>query len=162
MAVPPIPADDYVQFRSRILALDPAELGLAPSAAAPHVWGVLVEMGYEVGSATLVALADGTTSLHYSTGGGLLGSPGYTPLAKASRALVNQAEKCLQYASPSHDLPLPQVGQVRFIILTYTGHYAMEADEKSLVTDGHLLSPLYKNAQDALSQLRLLAETKRK
>ncbi len=162
MAVTPAPADDYVQFRSRILDLDPAELGLAPTAAAPHVWGVLVELGYVVGSATLVALADGTTSLHYSTGGGLLGNPGYAPLAEASRALVAQAEKCLEHASLSYDFPLPQVGQVRFIMLTYTGNYAMEADEKLLATGGHLLSPLYRNAQDTLTQLRLLAEKLRK
>ncbi len=162
MTGPPAPADDYVQFRSRIIALDPAELGFMPTAAAPLVWGVLVETGYAVGNATLVALVDGTTSLHYSTGGALLGSPGYTPLADASRALVAQAEKYLQYASLSNDLPLPMVGQVRFILLTYSGTYAIEADEKSLSTDGHLLSPLYKYAQNTLSQLRSPAEKKQK
>lgn len=162
MATPPAPADDYVQFRSLILRLDPAELGLVPTAASPHVWGVLVEMGYAVGNATLVALADGTTSLHYSTGGGLLGSSGYSPLAEASQALVAQAENYLQHASLSNDLPLPLAGQVKFILLTYSGIYAIESDEKSLSTDGHLLSPLYRTAQNTLAQLRSLAEKKDK
>jgi hypothetical protein len=158
----PAPASTYIQFRSRILDLNPDELGLTPTPSAPHVWGVLVEMGYEVGSATLVALVDGTTSLHYSTGGGLLGSPGYAPLAEASRALVIQAENFLQLTSLTHEFPLPQAGQVRFILLTYSGTYAANAAEKSLTADGHPLSPLYKYTQSTLSQLRLLAEKKHK
>ncbi len=157
-AAPPAPADDYLQLRSRILSLDPAELGLSPTSAAPHVWGVLVEMGYTVGSAILVALADGTTSLQYSTGGGLLGSPGYSPLAEASRTLVTQAEKSLQHTSPSNEFPLPQPGQVRFFLLTYSGVYAGDATQKNLSKNGHPLSPLYQSAQGALGQLRLLAE----
>jgi hypothetical protein len=65
----PEPAPIYLQLRQRILGFNPDELGLKPSLEAPHVWAVLVEMGYEVGTATLVSLVDGTTSLYYSTGG---------------------------------------------------------------------------------------------
>ena len=103
--VPPEPAQIYLQLRSRILSLDPAEVGLAPSTIAPHVWGVLMETGYEVGIATLVSLADGTTSLYYSTGGGMLGSADYTPVAEASKALVSQAENHLQQMSSADNFP---------------------------------------------------------
>ncbi len=160
--VPPAPAPAYLQFRDRILGLNPSELGIDPSPAAPHIWGVLVEMGYEVGTATLVALADGTTGLQYSTGGGLLGSPGYAPLAEASRTLVTSAESYLEHASPAEEFPLPQPGQVSFILMTYSGVFTAHVSEKSLSTNGHPLSPLYKYTQDTLGQLRLLVEKKRK
>jgi hypothetical protein len=154
------PAQVYLQLRNRILNLNPTEVGLAPSNAAPHVWGVLMETGYPVGWATLFSLADGTTSLYYSTGGGMLGSGEYTPVAEASKALVTQAENHLLHVSLSSEFPVPEVGQVRFIILTYSDMYAGEAPEKKLAAGKHPLSPLYFNARQTLEQLRLLAEKK--
>ena len=156
------PSQVYLQLRDRILKLNPSEVGLVPSKAAPHVWGVIMETGYQVGSATLVALADGTTSLYYSTGGGMLGSGEFSPVAEASKSLVAQAEDHLQHVSLSNEYPLPEVGQVRFILLTYTGLFTGEAPEKILATGGHSFSPLFLKAHEILEQLRLLAEKKYK
>jgi hypothetical protein len=156
----PEPAQVYLQLRNRIISLKPAEIGLNPSSAAPHVWGVLMETGYQVGYATLVSLADGTTSLYYSTGGGMVGSGEYTLVADASKALVAQAESHLQQVSSTNEFPLPEVGQVRFTILTYSGMFIGEAPERTLAAGEHPLSPLYIKAKEALEQLRLLAEKK--
>ncbi len=158
----PEPAPTYLQIRERIFHLDPTELGLNPTASAPDVWGVVVEIGYDVGSATLVALADGTTSLHYSTGGGLVGRGDYPPLAEASKLLVAEAQKYLPQLEATKDLPLPEIGQVRFILLTYAGFYMAGAPEKLLAADQHALSPLFTAAQETLAQLRVLADKRRK
>jgi hypothetical protein len=159
--VVPEPEHVYLQLRNRIFSLNPAEIGLMPSTTVPHVWGVLMETGYLVGYASLVSLVDGTTSLYYSTGGGMLGSGEYTPVAEASKAFVAQAENYLQHVSLTDEFPLPGIGQVRFTILTYSGMFAGEAPEKALASDKHKLSPLYIKAQMTLGQLRLLAEKKR-
>jgi hypothetical protein len=159
---PPEPAQTYLQLRSRILSLDPAEVGLTPSASAPYVWGVLMETGYTVGNATLVALADGTTSLYYSTGGGMLGSGEYTPVAEASKALVVQAQNHLQDMSSAVEFPLPAAGQVRFTFLTYSGMVTAKVSEKTLAAGKHPLSSLFTLAYETLTQLRLLSERKRK
>ena len=161
-AVAPDPAQTYLQLRSRILNLTPAELGLTPTSKSPHVWGVLIETGYAVGSATLVALADGTTSLYYSTGGGMLGSGEYSPVAEASKALVAQAESHIKDMSSTDEFPLPGVGQVRFTLLTYSGILSAEAPEETIASGNHPLSSLFARAHETLSQLRLLAEKKRK
>jgi hypothetical protein len=160
--VPPEPAPTYLQLRSRILSLDPAEVGLTPSNTSQKVWGVLMETGYVVGTATLVALADGTTSLYYSTGGGLLGSGEYSPVAVASKALVTQAENYLQYMSSADKFPLPAVGQVWFVLLAYSDTFTIEASEKTLSTGKHPLSPLFTLGHEIMTQLHLLAEKKRK
>jgi hypothetical protein len=158
----PEPAPTYLQLRSRILSLDPAEVGLTPSTLAPHIWGVMMETGYAVGAATLVSLVDGTTSLYYSTGGGMLGSGEYNPVAEASKALVTQAEKYLEQTSPTNKFLLPEVGQVRFIFLTHSGTFLAEAAEKTLASGDHPLSLLYTLGHETLTQLRLLAEKKPK
>jgi hypothetical protein len=160
--VPSEPDQTYLQLRSRILNLKPSEVGLAPSNNAPHVWGVLMETGYDVGIASLVSFADGTTSLYYSTGSDMLGSGEYTPVAEASKALVAQAEIHLQQMSSSNVVPLPEVGQVRFTLLTYSGIVFAEVPLKTVTGGDHLLSPLFIHAQETLTQLRLLVEKKRK
>jgi hypothetical protein len=158
----PDPAPIYLKLRQRLLNLSPTALGISASKAAPHVWGVLVEMGYEAGTATLTAYADGTTSLHYSTGGGLLGRGDYLPLAEAAKALVAQAEADMQNLSRSTEFPLPEAGKVNFIVLTYSGIFAEEAPEKKLLANTHPLADLYHRTQDTLTQLRVLAEKRRK
>jgi hypothetical protein len=92
----------------------------------------------------------------------MLGSGEYTPVADASKAFVAQAENHLQHVSSVNEFPLPGVGEVRFTILTYSGIFAGEAQEKTLTAGKHLLSPLFVRAQETLEQLRLLAERRSK
>jgi len=161
-AAPPEPAQAYLQLRQRIFHFKPADLGLKPSVDLAHVWGVLMETGYDVGNATLVCLADGTTSLYYSTGGGMIGSSQYKPMAEASKGLVTEAERHLEHLAPTSDFPLPGAGEVRFYFLTYTGVLPAHATESDLVSSQDPLTPLYERAQATLSKLRLLAEKERK
>lgn len=160
--VPTEPAQIYLKLRSRVLSLNSTEVGLTPSATAPHVWCVLMEISYEVGTATLVSLADGTTSLYYSTGGGMLGSADYAPVAEASKALVSQAENHLQLLQSADIPPMPEVGLVRFTFLTYSGILTTEGPEKILASGDHPLSQLYALGRETLTQLRLSTEKNRK
>jgi hypothetical protein len=121
-----------------------------------------METGYDVGTATLVSLVDGTTSLYFSTGGGMLGSGDYAPIAEASKALVAQAENHLSQLAFTLEFPLPAVGQVRFSCLTYSGVCFAQAAEVSLQSGDHPLSPLYKLAHETMEQLRLSPEKKHK
>jgi hypothetical protein len=67
------PHEVFLRLRGQLLEVDPAELELSPSPRLPRVWAVLMEMGLDTGTASLVAVADGTTSLYLSTGGGVIG-----------------------------------------------------------------------------------------
>jgi hypothetical protein len=156
----PEPAETYLQLRDRIFHLEPVRLGLAPTIDAPHVWGVLMETGYVVGTATIVSLVDGTTSLYYSTGGGLIGRGDYAPVAMASKELVVQAEKHLSHMESASEFPLPAVGQVRFSCFTYSGICSAEAAEETLKSGDHPLSPLFVLAHKTIDQLRISVEKK--
>ena len=158
----PEPAQVYLQLRQRVLNLTPAEVNIAPTGDFRQVWAVVMETGFEVGSATLVCLADGTTSLYYSTGGGMLGSSNYAPIAEAARLLVARAQGLLSQMSPTSDQPLPEVGQVSFHLLTFEGILSGGARRDDLMAGGHSLSPLFTQAQETLTQLRVLAEKKRR
>lgn len=155
---PTEPTTIYTSLRSAILSLVPQEAGIFPTPSAPLVWGVLMETGYPQGIVTLVCLADGTTSLYFSSGGGILGSGETLPVARASRRVVEVAEKFLPEIPPTDGFPLPEVRQVQFIFLTFGGPHATRADEAGLGYQQHALSPLFYCAQEVLTQVRLLQE----
>jgi hypothetical protein len=56
-------------LRERIFAIMPGEFGIAPGPGHERVWAVLVETGYPQAVASLITVADGTTSLYFSNGG---------------------------------------------------------------------------------------------
>src|SRR5688572_20448969 len=64
-----------IELRARALTMSAADVGLASGTYPRTVWAVLIDVGLEGGSAyTLMVLGDGTTSLYFSTGGGIIGA----------------------------------------------------------------------------------------
>ena len=113
-------ADDdstYQRLRRMVLDLDPVA---APTTELPRVWGALMDTGYPNGTATVVCLVDGTTSLYTSTGGGILGAGAHERVAVPSRHLLTVVEKHLNQMPPSTEDTLPDPDWVVMRALTYT------------------------------------------
>jgi hypothetical protein len=151
-------AEVYHGLRHQILSLEPAEAGMPPRPDGPKVWGAVMDMGMQGGTATLVALADGSTSLYTSTGGGIIGGGFHQPVADATRALLSCLEDHLAYlvADGGEDLPGP--GRVLIRALTYRGPMSAEAAEDDLGYGRHALSPVFHAAHDVITQLRIIDE----
>ena len=64
----PEPVETTRGLRNMILSLKPSEVGISPSKEYPNVWGIVMEIGFPSGLVTLVAMADGTTSLYQNRG----------------------------------------------------------------------------------------------
>jgi hypothetical protein len=146
-----------------MLSLDPSTVGLHPSAELPRVWGALMEMGFPDGAATIVTLADGTTSLYTSEGGGVIGGGEHPPVAAASRRFLVEAEATGTGLSPaeSANVDLPPAGIVSFVVLGYSGTQIGAADEHELASTQHPLSRLYAAGQDVITALREAEEASR-
>src|ERR1700730_10592798 len=91
------PEGIYSALRNQALSTNRTDNGIAaPSPAAPG-WGILMETGYDVATVTLFALADGTTSLYLSNGGGMIGGQGHEAVRNANAAFVNEANRSLPH-----------------------------------------------------------------
>jgi hypothetical protein len=147
-------AEVFNDLRSRALNLDPSSIGVAPSAELPRVFGVVMDLSYPNGSATVVAIADRTTSLYTSTGGGIIGGGEHEPVADANRRLLLVAEAHLElFASPPAAGP-PAVGDVQIAALTYAGPLGLEAPEDDLGHRRHPAAPVFHAVQDVITALR--------
>jgi hypothetical protein len=151
------PAAIYTDLRSRALNITEAELGELP--ATPHVLAVVMDTGYPEAVATLVALADGTTSLYFSNGGGMIGGGEHPRVAAATKRLVDVAARVLGVLSPASDFPLPAVGITQLVAVTAGGNASATASEEELGVGEHELSELFYAAQDVLTELRLVEES---
>lgn len=130
-ATPHAPGQETM--RDRLLRSTAREAGVEPVRG---VWGVVMERGYAKGVATVVALADGTTSLHLSTGGSVVGGREYPPARLAARKLCERAADSLEATVAAHEFPPPAEKRVRFYVLTTDGVRAAEGDLMAHLRDG--------------------------
>jgi len=142
-------------LRDRLLTSSPEELGLTGEDAKAKVWGVMMEVTFPTSAITLVSVRDGTASLYTSTGGGMLG--GYAA-QKEARRFVAEAEKHLASMKPTKSFPYPEVGRLKFYVLTRDGVYTAEADENEVQDSWHSLFPLFVAGNEVLTVLRTAHE----
>ena len=149
------PLDTYLGLRSLALDLrekDPAVVGAAPD----EPMAILMETSYE-GSATvtLVSVADGSASLYFSTGGGIIGGGAHPPVAAAAQAWLEHAVGYAPQMSPTTQFPLPAAGRTRFYLIFAGRVLTAEAAEDDLGYERHALSPLFHLGQVVIEQIRL-------
>ena len=142
-------ADTYKHLRAQALQLIAAQAGIADP-----TFGVLMETGYPEAVVSLLALADGTASLYFSNGGGIIGSGQREGPAVAARSLVGFAAHNLGYLVEAVDYPLPQPGRTRFYVLTSNGVLTADAPEHDFGENRHVLSPLFYAAQELMTEIR--------
>jgi hypothetical protein len=140
----------YAKLRRQVLDLTPEQLG----SNAP-ILAMLMETGYEQAVATLVAVADGTTSLYFSNGGGIIGAGAHESVGAASGRWLEAAGAFIPQLPPVDDPQPPDVHQTQFVAVTPEGLRASTTAEDELGRGGHPLSPLFFAAQDVITQIRL-------
>lgn len=140
-----------------MLDLDPREAGVRAADATDRVWGCVMETGYPNGTATLVCLRDGTTSLYTSSGGGIIGGGTHQPVVDAATALLTVLAAQLDHLPAHRDHALPGTGRTIIRALTYEGPRAYEAVEDDLGYGRDPLSPVFHAAHGVITQLRRIA-----
>jgi hypothetical protein len=114
-------ASVYAGLRQQILTLDPDSIHLAPSSEHPRVFAGLMEMGIEGGVASLVVIADGTTSLYYSTGGGIIGAGFHEPVKRPSKVFLAALERHVAELGPDTTGETPAAGIIHLRALAFGG-----------------------------------------
>jgi hypothetical protein len=148
------PAEAYAGLRRLALGLTAESLG---TSALPHtpVVALLMDTGMSNAVATLVGVADGTTSLYYSTGGGVIGAGLRHDVAAATHRWLQTCGQMLGQLSPIEDAPLPAEGMVQFVAVTPGGLLGAVASSAELGERLHPLSPLFYAAHGVITQIRL-------
>ncbi len=140
----------YRSLRGRLFLTDPKTLGLSPSED-ERFWGLVVDIGVETGVATLVVLRDGTISLYFSNGGGLIGLGQHDEMHEKADRLLSLAEDFSLEGPEAEKDTLPSEDATRFNFLGFNGARAMEEPDEALELDDHPLHPLWEAAHDIIA-----------
>jgi hypothetical protein len=148
------PADVYHGLRQQVFALTPDQLGGGTFAEEP-ILALVMETRYPEAVATLVAVADGTTSLYFSNGGGVIGAGTHAAVAEASERWLEAGRAALRELPEVAEPALPADGTTQFLAVTPTGLRGLAVPEAELGERRHDLSPLFYAGQDVITQIRL-------
>jgi hypothetical protein len=155
------PADIFLRLRNQIFSLTRNEISSLLEPSSPLI-SVVMESGYKDAVVTLVAVGDGTVSLYFSNGGGMIGLGQYEPVRNASLDLLSFANRFLSKAQPTRDYPLPSRGYTNFYFITSKGTFYSRAKEDDLGNNRHPFSPLFLKGHAVISQARLVEEKRKK
>jgi hypothetical protein len=145
----------YIDLRSKIFETGPARVGIESSSEMPNVWGVLTEFWISENMVTLMSLADGTTSLYFSNGGGMIGGGDHPNISFASRELVRVAEDYVDSMTLTEEFPLPNEDRLIFYVLTYSGVFKADLNHDRILNGHSKYRGLFNQANEVITQMRL-------
>ena len=150
-------ADVYLKLREQALSFGEVEIKAPPVVPGGRALGVIMDLGYDTAVVSVMGLADGTTSMYVSNGGGKIGMGDHSSVALASKRWVEVAETASPVTETDGD-ELPLDGTVRFNILTTGPRLFAEARESELGFESHPLHRLYTAGQAVVTAMRLVDE----
>ena len=144
--VPHDQVDLFREQRSRALHYRDADPG-------EQVRGLVTDIAYDEGIVTIVCQDDGATSMYTNHGGGIIGAGEHEHVAEVTRAVLALAQILSDGMPSAMDESVPEVGNVRFFLLSPTGLLSATADEVELDRRSHPMSPLFFAIQDVVAEL---------
>ena len=146
------------ELRAMVLNLNPSEIGLSKENFPHPIFAVVMETGFPEGSFTLSAIADGTTSLYFSNGGGIIGGGEHENVREATGYLLSGAQNYYKEGKKVTSYPLPEPGKVVFYFVSFDGVYSYSALEDDLGNERDKLSNLFFAAHNVITELRSIEE----
>jgi len=114
-----------------------------------------MDWGVNNGTATVVAVADGTVSIYLSSGGGSIGGgQGNAAIHEAGQKFLSLARESLPRMQKTAEYPLPDKKQVYFYVCTKAGVFTARTSEEELNSRSHPLRALGDAAQEIITQYR--------
>lgn len=155
MATDTAPAQMSDELRSMVLNLDLNDIGVTQENFPHAVVALVMETGFPEGSFTLSVVADGSTSLYFSNGGGIIGGGEHENVREASGHLISAAQLFYQKAQKITLFPKPEAGRVIFYFITFDGVRSYTALEDDLGNEKDEFSDLFFAAHNVITELRI-------
>jgi hypothetical protein len=162
LSTPSRPPDPKVYAEMRDLALggSRAKFGLGPGLKPTQPFAVLMDWRLRAGSATVVAIVDGTASVYLSNGGGFIGGgQSHESIRQAAKRTVEAADEVQDLMHSTTTYPMAATGEVNFYVLTDVGIFTAIVSEKDLRDHRSPFSKLGDSAQDIVTQYGLIQES---
>ena len=155
----PLPNLDnpFNELRGRFLNLKASDIGFKPSKDR-QILGASLEFFIQDNIVSLVAVSDGSASLYFSTGGGIIGIGQHKEAVEPIKAFLNQAQMHLPDAKLVTETPLPAKGQTLLYLITTEGIKQVIAPDMMTLPERSPFFPLFDAGQHVISVARMTEE----
>lgn len=152
----------YHDLRKLALTASREEATGASPKGSMEPWAAIMEMAFAGATATVVAFENGTASVYVSSGGGFRGGGGEEKIREAAKAFIAKADQFIPQMVLTDAFPEPRLGEMIFYVRTDVGTFTAKVPKDELMKGWNVLSPLYRAAQDVITQYRLWSEAQGK
>jgi len=150
----------YQRMREMLFSLTYASLNFRARLEGKPIFA-LMELNLSGDIATLVIMADGSTSLYLSTGGVITGGGRHERIREAGARFLAKAKEALALMNKVEDYHPPAEGEVCFYVKNQEGVFGYCASEKDLRGGKDPLSQLYVLGHKVLTELRKISPQSR-
>lgn len=155
--------DTYLGLRNQVLSGSRSKFGLPNGSNPDEPWGLVMDWGVPNGTATVVAISDGSASIYFSSGGGFIGGgQSHESIRNAAKQTIAAAKQAQSLMRATTACPLPEKGQVVFYALTDAGTFSATVSEEELRVHRSPFSKLSDAAQGIVTEYRLIDQKKLK
>jgi hypothetical protein len=148
-------ANPYLGMRNQFLSLTSDDLNLKIPDDQEIAFGVILELEFGDGAATIVSLSTGDASLYTSRGGGIIGGITKENVKNAAINLVSEAQQYFPKMNIANDTNIPKTGNIKIFILTNKNKYSYEAPEAEITNPQSYWAALFTKGDNLITQLRL-------
>jgi hypothetical protein len=148
----------YMALRGAAFKTSAKDVGVDPEKDGIRVYGVLMDLAFEKGNATLVSMISGDAALYFNGDGNVIDGGARSSIRIVATKYVQSSGIFTPGFQEVKDYPLPKPGEVRFYLLTPKGVMTSVADEKQLRDGKDYLSPLFFKANEVITELRKMDE----
>lgn len=148
--------NSYQRMREMVFSLTYASINFRARLEGKPIFA-LMELNLSGDIATQVSVADGSTSLYLSTGGGITGGGRHERVREASERFLVQAKNALAFMNKVEDYHPPAEGEVCFYVKNQAGVFRYCASEQNLREGNDPLSQLYVLGHKVLTELRKIS-----
>jgi hypothetical protein len=146
----------YAALRQQVLDLKPPTLGPGAAGTLPLLAGMM-EMGMTNGVASLVVFADGTTSMYWSTGGGIIGAGFHEPIKRPRRVFLAMFIRHLGKMGPDPTGATPGAGMIHLRAITRdSGRLLVAGPDKDFAEKRNPLWEVFYAGHALIAEMRKL------
>jgi hypothetical protein len=152
------PSEVYLGLRDIWFTSTPEETGISVDPNSTTPYAVVMDIGFEEGTTTIVSSIAGDGSMYTSSGGGIIGGIDQETVRTASIGFVETAQDFVDHMELVTEYPLPGAENIKFYLITLNGVFTTEEVNADLLASGdHELSPLFYAGNDVITELRLIS-----
>lgn len=154
------PEDAGKDLRNLILSMPAEKFSAKADRDFPRIYAVVIDWSIGEHIATIGCARDGWASLYTTSKFGVIGGEGHKQVRDAAIRCVKLADRYYDLSEPSVGFPYPTDGMIYFYLKTYDGLRVIKAPQEAVYEQHHRVTPLFAAAQDVLTELRQIVESK--